>query len=52
MSVIVDYAKEQIKNCINDAVKTALKNGELTENSPLADFGIEVPSDRGTGTMP
>ena len=49
MSVVVDYAKEQIKNCIKDAVNTALKNGELTENSPLAEFGIEVPSDRGHG---
>lgn len=48
MSVIVEYAKEQIKKCICDAANNAVNKGVL-ESAELPDFGIEVPANRDHG---
>ena len=48
MSVIVDIAKEQIKDIILNAAKTAMDKGQL-ENSEFADFTIEIPANREHG---
>ena len=48
MSVIVENAKEQIKNIILNAAKTAMEKGEL-ENGEFPEFGIEVPANREHG---
>ena len=48
MSVIVDNAKEQIKNLIINAADLAAQKGEL-EAVELPDFTVEVPSNRDHG---
>ncbi|MBQ6848255.1 MAG: arginine--tRNA ligase [Clostridia bacterium] len=48
MSLIVDKAKEQIKDLILAAAKTAIEKGEL-ENATLTDFAIEIPANRDHG---
>ncbi len=48
MSVIVNIAKEQIKNSIIGAAKAAIEKG-LLEGSELTDFTIEVPANRDHG---
>ena len=48
MSVIVDIAKEQIKNAVNSAAENAMEKGEL-EKADLTDFTIEVPANRDHG---
>jgi len=48
MSVIVDYAKEQIKKSIQDAAEAAMDKG-LLEKSSLPEFVIEVPANRDHG---
>ena len=48
MSVIVDVAKEQIKNAVISAAENAIAKGEL-ERADLTDFTIEVPANRGHG---
>ncbi len=48
MSVIVNTAKEQIKDIILNAVKTAINKGEL-EDAQLPDFAIEIPANRDHG---
>ena len=48
MSVIVDNAKEQIKNLIINAADLAAQKGEL-EAVELPDFTVEVPANRDHG---
>ena len=48
MSVIVDVAKEQIKNAVISAAENAIAKGEL-ERADLTDFTIEVPANRDHG---
>lgn len=48
MSKIVNIAKEQIKNTVLNAAKTAIDKGELTA-AELTDFIIEVPANREHG---
>lgn len=48
MSVIVDIAKEQIKNAVISAAENAMEKGEL-EKADLTDFTIEVPANRDHG---
>ena len=48
MSKIVAISKEQIKECILNAAKTAIDNGVL-ENSELGNFNIEVPANKEHG---
>lgn len=48
MSQIVNTAKEQIKNIVLGAAKTAMEKGELPV-AELTDFIIEVPSNREHG---
>ncbi len=48
MSQIVNTTKEQIKLCIINAAKSAIKKGELPE-AELTDFIIEVPANRDHG---
>ncbi len=48
MSVIVNVAKEQIKELILNSVNTAVEKG-LLEECELPDFGIEVPANRDHG---
>ena len=48
MSVIVTKAKEQIKNIIIDATKSAMSDGSLA-TAELIDFTIEVPGNRAHG---
>lgn len=48
MSVIVDIAKEQIKNAVISAAENAMEKGEL-ERADLTDFTIEVPANRDHG---
>ncbi len=48
MSKIVNNAKEQIKNIILNAAKTAISNGQLID-AELTDFIIEVPANRDHG---
>lgn len=48
MSVIVNTAKEQIKDLILKAAATAIEKGEL-DSAELPDFTIEVPANREHG---
>lgn len=48
MSVIVNTAKEQIKDLILKAATTAMEKGEL-DSAELPDFTIEVPANREHG---
>ena len=48
MSVIVDIAKEQIKNAVIQAAENAMEKGEL-EKADLTDFTVEVPTNREHG---
>ena len=48
MSVIVDIAKDQIKNSVISAAENAMEKGEL-EKADLTDFTIEVPANRDHG---
>ncbi len=48
MSKIVNNAKEQIKNVILNAAKTAISKGQLID-AELTDFIIEVPANRDHG---
>ncbi len=48
MSVIVDNAKEQIKNAVVSATRAAMEKGEL-QSAELTDFTIEVPANRDHG---
>ncbi len=48
MSVIVNIAKEQIKNSIIGAANAAMEKG-LLEKSELTDFTVEVPANRDHG---
>ena len=48
MSVIVEKAREQIKDTVLKAVTDAIKKGEL-ENAELTPFAVEVPSNREHG---
>ena len=48
MSLLVTKAKEQIKNSIINAAKTAIEAGEL-ENGELSAFSVETPANRQHG---
>ena len=48
MSKLVFKAENQIKQVIENAVRKAIENGELTD-AKLPDFTIEIPSDRSHG---
>lgn len=48
MSVVVNEAKNQVKELIKNAALAAIKNGELKE-AELPDFTVEVPKDRTHG---
>ncbi len=48
MSIIVDNAKEQIKELIFSAAKTAMEKGLLDTTEPT-DFTIEIPANRDHG---
>ncbi len=48
MSIIVDKAREQIKELIIGAVNSAIEKGKL-ENAELSDFTIEIPANRDHG---
>lgn len=49
MSLLVREVKENIKNIINGAIETAMKNGELPKASDIPNFIVETPADSSHG---
>ena len=48
MSYIVSEAQKQLRDAVNAAVETAVKNGEF-QTAPTAPFNVEIPADRANG---
>lgn len=48
MSYIVNEAQKQLRDAVNAAVETAVKNGEF-QTAPTAPFNVEIPADRANG---
>lgn len=48
MSYIVNEAQKQLRDAVNAAVDTAVKNGEF-QTAPTAPFNVEIPADRANG---
>lgn len=49
MSLLVREVKENIKNIMNGAIETAMKNGELPKASDIPNFIVETPADSSHG---
>lgn len=48
MSYIVNEAQKQLRDAVNAAVDTAVKNGGF-QTAPTAPFNVEIPADRANG---
>ncbi|MBR6407920.1 MAG: arginine--tRNA ligase [Clostridia bacterium] len=48
MSVVINNAKNEIRELIKKSVDTAVRNGQLAD-APLPDFTVEIPADRQHG---
>lgn len=49
MSLIVNTAKKQIENLINEAAKISIEKGELEASGELTKFSVDVPANREHG---
>lgn len=49
MSLLVREVKENIKNIMNGAIETAMKNGDLPKASDIPNFIVETPADSSHG---
>lgn len=49
MSLIVNTAKKQIENLINEAARVSIEKGELEASGELTKFSVDVPANREHG---